>query len=136
MRSAVHSQLKIMALALVMAFTCIFFAYSASAEPLITRDKRIKQYGDKISAVVPFYQWYLDKYDLTKDDLRELDYPFASKFGSVEPFMMNSWGEGTDKRVKLSITYPEVPTYDVITIKGNEITIKYVSQEEFLKSSQ
>jgi hypothetical protein len=108
---------------------------AASAEPLITRVSRIKENEGKYYAVVPFYQWYLDKLFLTKDDFQNAQYPIKTKFGVAEPYLQRFWGQKNgDGRVKLSITYQNIPTEDVIKINGKEILIKYVSDSEFIKS--
>ena len=91
----------------------------AEENALITRDTRIKKNNGKIYAVVPFYQWYLDKYGLTKDDMRSLNYPVRTKYGVAKPFMQHKWGaESGDSRVKLKITYSSVPTEDVVNISS------------------
>jgi hypothetical protein len=96
-------------------------------EPLLVRDSRIKEFKGQYSAVIPFYQWYLNKYNLTKNDMLALDYPINTKYGVAKPFRQDKWGANkSDGRVKLSIRYGDkIPTYDVITIKDHEIKIKY-----------
>ncbi len=121
----------------VVISSILLVSFPAFADPLLTRNSRIKQNGSKIYAVVPFYQWYLDKYNLTKDDFKDLEYPFNSKYGVVKPFMKAQWGlSKRDARVKLSINYTKVPKYDVLIIKGKKIIIKYVSNDEFINSAK
>lgn len=115
----------------VISFVLPSIAY---AEPLVTRASRIKVDQGRYYAVVPFYKWYLDGLNLTKDNFRTAQYPINTKFGIAEPFLMRAW-EQTGKSVELSIAYQNIPSYDIIRINNIDITIKYVSDDEFIKST-